>query len=135
MKYFLSKKYFSVCVDNIYKKDIFQYFYKNQSLTVDEIENLVKENIWNKNETFYFVNYPSPSNPGFECMTTKDSVDSNEPCMFPYNWKGNPVNNCSYDKIAEEEEPWCLTKLNKNHTMFKSQQWGNCRKECDGGYQ
>ena len=59
-------------MDNVYKHSIDQFLFHNDSITVDVIENLVKENTWKKNETFFFVNYPTPSLGGFPCMTTKD---------------------------------------------------------------
>ena len=68
----------SVCMDNVYKKSIDQFLFQNDSITVAALENLVKENTWKKNETFFFVNYPTPTVGGFPCMTTKDSVDPNK---------------------------------------------------------
>lgn len=71
-KYF--EIYISVCMDNVYKTSIDQVLFQNDSITVDDLENLVKANIWKKNETFFFVNYPSANVGGFPCMTTKERV-------------------------------------------------------------
>ena len=61
-------------MDNVYKTSIDQVLFQNDSITVDDLENLVKANIWKKNETFFFVNYPSANVGGFPCMTTKERV-------------------------------------------------------------
>ena len=76
------KIHISVCMDNVYKKSIDQFLFQNDSITVAALENLVKENTWKKNETFFFVNYPTPTVGGFPCMTTKDSVDPNKGIFF-----------------------------------------------------
>ena len=95
-------------MDYVYKKSIDQFLFQNDSITVDAIENLVKENTWKKNETFFFVNYRTPSLDGFPCMTTRDSVDPNKPCIFPAVWyDGRNMTNCSVD---DSDEAWCLTK-------------------------
>ena len=124
----------SVCMDNIYKKDFDDLLFVNQSITVGEIEDLVKENVWKKNETLYFVDFPSNSNPGYECMTTKDSYDSNKPCNFPFHWRDKLRLNCSEEDTGGEL--WCFTKLNWDLQYDSSSQhprrWGLCRPECQG---
>ena len=41
-------------MDHIYKKDFDDLLFVNQSVSLREIEDLVKENVWKKNETLYF---------------------------------------------------------------------------------
>ena len=60
--------------------------FRNDSISIKEIENLVKANSWQSEEIFYYVSYQTKSNPGYECLTTKDSVDPRKPCSFPFIW-------------------------------------------------
>ena len=130
------KIYTSVCMDNVYKKSIDQFLFKNDSITVDDLENLVKENTWKKNETFFFVSYPTPKVGGFPCLTTKDSVDPSKPCMFPAVWyDGREMSNCSID---DSDEAWCLTKLGRDRRMYMGStagRWGLCKLQCRGNLQ
>ena len=71
----------SVCVQNALKKyvDISQ----QSRLTFAKTKELVEQNIWKRNETFFFVNQPTVKSKGYPCMTTKDSSDPGKPCSFP----------------------------------------------------
>ena len=120
-------------MDHIYKKDFDDLLFVNQSVSLREIEDHVKENVWMKNETLYFVDFPSKSNPGYECSTTKDSYDSNKPCSLPFVWRDKLLNNCSDDDTGGEL--WCFTKLFPEtlyHSTEHLKRWGLCRPECQG---
>ena len=122
-------------MDHIYKKSFDDLLFINQSITVGDIEDLVKERVWKKNETLYFVDFPSNSNPGYECMTTKDSYNSNKPCSFPFYWRDQLLQNCSDQDTGGE--PWCYTKVNQEFKHNSSLQeheggWGLCRPGCQG---
>ena len=120
-------------MDHIYKKQFDDLLFINQSITLGEIEDLVEERVWKKNETLYFVDFPSNSNPGYECMTTKDAYNSNKPCSFPFYWRKQLLQNCS-DKDTGGE-PWCFTKVNQEFKFSVQEHqggWGLCRPECQG---
>lgn len=117
-------------MDHIYKKDFDDLLFINQSITVEEMKDLVKENVWKKNETLYFVDFPSYSNPGYECMTTKDAYNSNKPCSFPFYWRDKLVHNCSDEDTGGEL--WCYTKVNQELKYSFEGGWGLCRPECKG---
>ena len=85
----------SVCVDNAYKAGFDDLFFRNDSISVKEVEEIVKENVWKRNETLYYVNFPSDNNPGYECMTSRDSYDPNKPCLFPFYYGDVFINNCT----------------------------------------
>ena len=70
-------------------------FQGNSSL--GEIESKVKRNVWQRNETFYFLDFPTEKTPGFPCMTTEESVDPNKPCMFPFIYKYKGLANLTYN--------------------------------------
>ena len=72
---------FSICADTAYKNPLGDVIFNNDSSSIDAIGSLVKENIWNKNETFYYLDFPTVGRAGFPCMTTKDSVDPIRSCM------------------------------------------------------
>ena len=71
----------SVCVENTVK--IYENFLTDE-FTFEQTKSLIKENVWKRNETFFFVNQPSAKTKGYPCMTTKDSSDPGKPCNFPF---------------------------------------------------
>ena len=71
----------TVCVQNTFKISLDD---KLKNALVKEAEILAKENVWKRNETFYFVNHPTVKTNGYPCMTTRDSTDSGKPCSFPF---------------------------------------------------
>ena len=62
---------------------------KNSSVppSADDMANTLRNVLKNINDTFYFVNQKSLSNPGFPCMTKMNSYDIGKPCKFPYKIK------------------------------------------------
>ena len=69
-----------------------KYTFKETSVTrkllisnesVGQKINLVRENIWKKDDVFYFVNHPGIFGPGFPCVTLNDGTDPGNPCSFP----------------------------------------------------
>ena len=81
----------SICPFYAYKEDLEDFLFNNKSSSLVDIERLVKSNIWKRNETFYFVSYPSEKDPGFECMTTPDSYDFVKPCSFPFYYEKSMI--------------------------------------------
>ena len=75
-------------------------FQGNSSLA--EIESKVKRNVWPRNETFYFLDFPTEKSPGFPCMTTEESVDPNKPCMFPFIYKNKGWTYLTYTYNIEQ---------------------------------
>ena len=123
----------SVCVDHVFKASFDDLFFRNDSITVEEIGDIVKKNVWSRNETFYFVDFPSDSNSGYPCMTSRDSYDPNKPCMFPFYWGDHFLDNCT--DLDNGGEFWCYTKLGQDLRVElgqSSEVWGLCGPRCQG---
>ena len=73
----------SVCAEYSFKKYIEGFILRNET-NLERAEELIKSNIWNRNETFYFVNHKNPKIGDFPCMTTSESPDKGRPCNFPF---------------------------------------------------
>ena len=101
---FTKKEYpsISICLSYPFKTNLEEYMFKNDSISLKEIEKIVKANSWTADELFYYVSYQTETNPGYECLTTKDSVDPRKPCSFPFIW-GNV---CKYSLNL-----WSLSQL------------------------
>ena len=85
----LSQKEFpsvTICPNYAFKEILEVEMFQGNS-TLDKIEARVKRNVWTRNETFYFVDFPTRQTPGFPCLTTEESIDPNKPCMFPFIYK------------------------------------------------
>ena len=85
---FAHKEYpsISICPYSPFKINLEDHMFKNDSISLKEIEKLVKSSSWTADEIFYYVSYQTETNPGYECLTTKDSVDPRRPCSFPFIW-------------------------------------------------
>ena len=72
----------SVCVQNAFKKyvDISQ----QSKLTFWKTRELVEQNVWKRNETFFFVNHPTVKSKGYPCMTTKESREALQLSFYLY---------------------------------------------------
>lgn len=85
----MTKKEFpsvTICPNYAFKEILeVEMFQGNSSLA--QIESKVKRNVWARNETFYFLDFPTRKTPGFPCLTTEESIDPNKPCMFPFIYK------------------------------------------------
>ena len=119
-------------MDNAYKAGFDDLFFRNESITVAEIGEIVKENVWRRNETFYFVNFPSDSDGGYPCITSRDSIDPNKPCSFPFYWKDELLFNCTDQDNGGEL--WCYTKLAQDFRPHPNNtaKWGLCGDQCQG---
>ena len=119
----------SVCTKYAFKKYIDPEISGNMSLK--EKEHLIKNNIWKRNETFYFVNQKSDSNDGFPCITTRESDDPGRACVFPFKHSSSNkvIFNCSN---INSEEDWCYTCLNSDlsgwRDSFLRTKYGYCPK-------
>ena len=87
----------SICPNYPFKINLEDYIFKNDSISMQEIKKLIKTYSWSKEEIFYYVSYQTESNPGFECLTTKDSLDPRMPCSFPFTWDKDNI--CKNDSI------------------------------------
>ena len=85
---FPAKEYpsISICPNPAFKVNLEDYMFKNDTISLEDIESLVKDEAWSSEEIFYYVSYQTKTNPGYECLTTKDSVDPRRPCSFPFTW-------------------------------------------------
>ena len=114
----------TVCVEFTFKKYIDEKIYSN-NISLEETEALIKENIWKRNETFYFVNQKSNIREDFPCMTTSESADPGKPCSFPF--RVNMSNGDNYGDLLKHSctnythpELWCYTKLDRNNFTLRS---------------
>ena len=101
------------------------------NLSFVQTRDLVKENVWKRNETFFFVNQASSKKKGYPCMTTKDSSDPGKPCSFPFNWMYKQ-NTCTV--LNSNGQHWCYTKVSTDRTVDRStyEHWGACSPNCNG---
>ena len=102
---FAAKEYpsISICPSHAFKINLEDYMFKNNSISLEEIENLVKANAWTADEIFYYVSYQTKTNPGYECLTSKDSVDPRRPCSFPFIWDNVCKFNMQLEHSLEDE--------------------------------
>ena len=66
-----------------------------------------------------------------DCSTiddSKDSLNSNKTCVFPFNWNGTTHYSCNFD---EEKGYWCSTKVDETGG-FLEDKWGICSSKCLG---
>ena len=72
----------SVCPHHALKENLENVIFKNESLNAGftEIERLLISKTWKRNETFYFVSYPSHKDPGNCCF--KYLIDNFDNCFF-----------------------------------------------------
>ena len=59
----------TVCVENAMKTVV--DISNGSNYSFNETRNKIKENVWKRNETFFFVNQASSKSPGFPCLTSK----------------------------------------------------------------
>lgn len=145
----------SVCAEYSFKKYIDGVILRNET-NLGKAKKLIKSNIWNRNETFYFVNHKSPQLGDFPCMTTSESPDRGRPCNFPFIYATYVQHDENNDKInslffrtqaSTEEgfkvnqsiylenctfivssESWCWTKVQVNLQQYGDKEnWGFCR--------
>ena len=73
---------------------------------------------------------------GIGCFASAiDGVDKNEPCKFPFKYKGFTLDSCTfYDATnAARQQGWCATKVNStNH--YEYSHWGTCAMACPKEY-
>ena len=96
----------SVCIEYTFKTYLDDEISKNNSLK--KIEALVKDNVWKRNDTVYFLNQRNSKIADYPCLTTSESSDAGRPCSFPFDYLDVVYQNCSN---AASEQPWCYTKL------------------------
>lgn len=61
-----------------------------------------------------------------ECRTTETERRSNQPCVFPWKYKGKMYDGC---KNENDGLRWCSTKVDENGDHMKGE-WGQCDEEC-----
>ena len=66
-----------------------------------------------------------------DCSTvhdSKDSLNSNKTCVFPFNWNGTTHYNCNFN---EKEGYWCSTEVDETGGFIEDK-WGICSSKCQG---
>ena len=110
---------------------IFGKFTKEHDIPFGKFKHFVQENVFKRNETFYFVNQVSSVDSGFPCMSTEESFDSGKPCSFPFFSKYLHHNCTQYDG---DVYPWCWTRVDADRTFANNDPkfWGYCTSNCHG---
>ena len=68
-----------------------------------------------------------------DCSTvhdSKDSLNSNKTCVFPFNWNGTTHYSCNFD---EKKGYWCSTEVDETGGFIEDK-WGICSSKCQGTY-
>ena len=65
----------SVCVDNAFKSYLESTIFNMSLDNFSEIETIVKDNVWTREETFFFLNQQRTENFGFPCFTSANTND------------------------------------------------------------
>ena len=63
------------------------------------------------------------------CKTNGGPVQ-NQPCVFPFIYKGENFSSCTEKKF--EYVPWCATETD-TEGKFIDDKWGYCEEGCPGG--
>ena len=67
---------------------------------------------------------------GQKCFTTKDSVDPNKQCIFPFKFKGVTFYGCPTDLI-DKKRRWCSTKTDSSGNHVRGEgKYGFCTFDC-----
>ena len=76
----------SVCPRYTYKDIQIDVQLNTVNVSTSIIKDLVRKNIWTKDDVFYFVNHPGMFNDSgdFPCTTINDGTDPGKPCHFPF---------------------------------------------------
>ena len=65
-----------------------------------------------------------------DCLTTSDSVDARQKCIFPFTFKGKTYTGCPED-LLEKERRWCSTLVNSTgHHVTGQGKYGFCSRDC-----
>ena len=73
----------SVCPKYTFKKTSVTRTLLITNESISQKINLVRENIWKKDDVFSFVNHPGIFGQGYPCVTLNDGTDPGKPCTFP----------------------------------------------------
>ena len=103
----------TVCIDTAFKMYLEHYIFEKGEDHSNETFQLMKEQYWKKNETFYFVNQANKNNTGYPCMTMASSNDPGRPCSFPFtrDWSGRDVKTYNECPNVDNKDGWCYTKV------------------------
>ena len=64
------------------------------------------------------------------CLTTSDSVDARQKCVFPFTFKGKTYSGCPED-LVDKERRWCSTSVNRTgHHISGQGKYGFCSRDC-----
>ena len=130
---YLDNPSISVCPYQSMKSELDSLIFEPTNLTGAEILESFRNQAYKRNETFFYVSYPSDSNPGFECLTSMFSSDDGKPCSFPFIYQNKSNEKCNY--YMDGDYSWCLTRVRDDNTMVEdSEYWGQCNKRCEGIY-
>ena len=61
---------------------------------------------------FVFLTIVTSTVEAQNCLTTSDSVDARQKCIFPFTYKGKTYTGCPED-LFEPERRWCSTLVNR----------------------
>jgi len=73
--------------------------------------------------------YSKANSPVSLCVT-KSGPSSNQPCIFPFTWRGKKYNGCATNP-DDSSQRWCSTKVDSNGNHITGQRnWGYCDSKC-----
>ena len=65
-----------------------------------------------------------------KCLTTSDSKDPRQPCIFPFKFKGTKYNGCPPDPEVAGRR-WCSTAVdNRGNHITGGNNFGFCEESC-----
>ena len=73
----------SVCSKNTFRGNNVTDVLLSNNVSFNDKKMLALENIWKKNELFYFLSHPGISGMRYPCVTLNDGTDPGKPCHFP----------------------------------------------------
>ena len=103
----------SVCVEYSFKKYIDEEI-NDFNITFHDTVELIDNQNWKRNDTFYFLNHKVDTKGSFPCMTIKESEDAGRPCHFPFTYNTRKALLSFKNERYVEEGYYLITKY-KNY--------------------
>ena len=74
----------TICPSSATKSKVHSTMF-NSNISFEEMRSIYTSNVWNRNETIFFLNHKTGPDIGFPCMTSsEDLFDPGKPCAFPF---------------------------------------------------
>ena len=101
---------------------------------INEVLDVLENNTWNLEKTFYFFTHPGALNMTFPCTTILGGSTPGMPCLFPIIYKNKTEHFCFKMDTSKEG---CFTRVIKGALENdlhpnNGQHWGYCGHNCKG---